>query len=93
LAGLAHEIRTALTGILALGELLATADLGEHERGWAVAVKATAEHLAQLTTLIVDGVKADATGLVLHSRRFSPLALAETLAAPAPRPRGCNSTS
>jgi len=81
LAGLAHEIRTSLTGILALGELLVTADLGERERAWAGAVKTTAEHLAQLTTLIVDGVKAEAAGLLLRSARFSPLALAETLAA------------
>jgi len=33
LADLAHEIRTPLTGILALGELLATSDLGARERG------------------------------------------------------------
>ncbi len=46
LADLAHEIRTPLTGILALGELLATSGLGERERGWANAIKSTAEHLA-----------------------------------------------
>ena len=41
LAEIAHEIRTPLTGILALGELLATSELGERERGWAAAIKST----------------------------------------------------
>src|SRR6266545_6823216 len=54
LAALAHDTRTPLTGILALGELLATSDIGERERGWAAAIKGTAEHLAMLTSLIVD---------------------------------------
>src|SRR5262252_8054121 len=44
LADVAHEIRTPLTGILALGELLATSELGARERGWATAIKSTAEH-------------------------------------------------
>ena len=35
LAGLAHEVRTPLNGILALGELLAASDLPVRERGWA----------------------------------------------------------
>ena len=76
LAELAHEIRTPLTGILALGELLATSGLGERERGWAAAIKSTAEHLAMLTSLIVDAARADAKGLVLrrelvHMRRLT----------------------
>src|SRR5215469_6548815 len=75
LAELAHEIRTPLTGILALGELLTTSGLGERERGWAAAIKTTAEHLAMLTSLIVDAARADAKGLVLrrelvHLRRL-----------------------
>jgi CheY-like chemotaxis protein/nitrogen-specific signal transduction histidine kinase len=79
LAGIAHDIRTPLTGILALAELLASSDLGERERGWANALKSGAEHLAALTTLIVDAVKADAAGLVLRHEPFSPRALAESV--------------
>jgi len=45
LAALAHEVRTPLNGILALGELLAASDLPERERGWAAAVKSAAERL------------------------------------------------
>ena len=91
LADLAHEIRTPLTGILALGELLATSELGERERGWATAIKSTAEHLAMLTSLIVDAARADAKGLVLRRELIRPRRLAEALAARlprAPRPRG-----
>jgi two-component system, sensor histidine kinase len=81
LAALAHDIRTPLTGILALSELLATSDLGERERGWASAIKGTADHLAMLTSLIVDAARAEAKGLALRRIAFSPRALAEALAA------------
>jgi CheY-like chemotaxis protein len=80
LAELAHEIRTPLTGILALGELLTSSDLGERERGWARAVKSTAEHLAMLTSLIVDAARADAKGLVLRRELIRPGRLAEAAA-------------
>jgi signal transduction histidine kinase len=66
LAAFAHDIRTALTGILALGELLASSTLGERERGWAAGIKASAEHLASLTTLVLDAAKADARSLTLR---------------------------
>src|SRR5215475_15685576 len=66
LAGIAHDIRTPLTGIVALAELLASSDIGQRERDWAKAVKSGAEHLAALASLIVDGVKADAAGLALR---------------------------
>lgn len=81
LAALAHEVRTPLTGILALGELLAASDLPEREREWALAIKSAAEHLAQLTTVVVDGVKAGARGLVLCADAFRPRQLIEAVAA------------
>jgi two-component system, sensor histidine kinase len=79
LAGIAHDIRTPLTGIVALAELLATSDLGAREREWANAVKSGADHLAALATLIIDAAKADAKGIVLQSEPFSPRALAATV--------------
>ena len=81
LAGIAHDIRTPLTGIVALAELLATSDLGAREREWAAAIKSGADHLAALSTLIVDAVKADATGLTLQHEPFSPRRLAEAVGA------------
>jgi CheY-like chemotaxis protein/nitrogen-specific signal transduction histidine kinase len=80
LAGIAHDIRTPLTGIVALAELLVSSDLGNREREWASAIKSGADHLAALTTLIVDAAKAEATGLTLRKEPFSPRALAEAVA-------------
>jgi CheY-like chemotaxis protein len=80
LAGLAHDIRTPLTGIMALAELLHASDLPDRERRWAAALKGAAEHLARLTTLVVDAAKAEATGLVLRTEAFSPRDLADGIA-------------
>jgi CheY-like chemotaxis protein len=81
LAAFAHDIRTPLTGILALGELLATSELGERERNWVATLKSNAEHLAALTTLVVDTAKARMRGIVLRRSPFSPRRLAEIMAA------------
>jgi CheY-like chemotaxis protein len=79
LAGIAHDIRTPLTGIVALAELLASSDLRAREREWANAVKSGADHLASLATLIVDATKAEVSGLVLRNEPFSPRELAEAV--------------
>jgi CheY-like chemotaxis protein len=79
LAGIAHDIRTPLTGMVALAELLAASDLGERERAWANALKSGAEHLTTLSTLIIDAAKADVAGLVLQREPFAPRALAEAV--------------
>ncbi len=89
LAVFAHDIRTALTGILALGELLTSSSLGERERRWAAGIKDSAEHLASLTTLVIDAAKASkeagAGSLILQREIFRPrrliAAMSETLAA------------
>ncbi len=79
LAVFAHDIRTALTGILALGELLASSGLGERERRWAAGIKDSAQHLASLTTLVIDAAKADTGTLTLQQESFRPLRLVEAV--------------
>jgi CheY-like chemotaxis protein len=79
LAGIAHDVRTPLTGIVALAELLASSNLGQREREWARAIKSGADHLAALTTLIVDAAKADAAGLILRNEPFSLRGLAQAV--------------
>jgi CheY-like chemotaxis protein/nitrogen-specific signal transduction histidine kinase len=81
LASLAHDIRTPLTGILALSDLLIACDLPERERGWARAIRSAADHLAQQTSLVLDAVKADRGGLALRKDEFSPVELVEAIAA------------
>lgn len=80
MAALAHDIRTPLTGILALAELLAASELGERERRWVADLKSNAEHLAALTTLVVDAAKSGRRRLVLRRERFDPRALARAVA-------------
>src|SRR4051812_42254503 len=57
LAAFAHEVRTPLTGILAVSDLLATSDLDARERRWVDTIRAGAEHLASLATLYVDAAR------------------------------------
>jgi len=76
LAAFAHEVRTPLTGILAISDLLATSDLGERERRWADTIKAGAEHLANLATLFVDAAKTANGGGCERQNMFDLPALA-----------------
>ena len=77
LAAFAHEVRTPLTGILAISDLLATSDLGERERRWVDTIKAGAEHLAGLATLFVDAAQShSASGLPIRNDVFDLRALA-----------------
>src|ERR1700722_8267116 len=84
LTAFAHDIRTSLTGILALGELLASSNLGERERRWAAGIKTSAEHLAALTTLAIDAAKIDPTrsdagALTLQQQAFRLRRLVDAL--------------
>ncbi|MDB5616767.1 ATP-binding protein [Tardiphaga sp.] len=76
LAAFAHEVRTPLTGILAVSDLLATSDLDERERRWVDTIKAGAEHLAGLATLFVDAARSSNSRLEVREDFFDLRALA-----------------
>jgi CheY-like chemotaxis protein len=76
LAAFAHEVRTPLTGILAISDLLATSDLDERERRWVDTIKAGAEHLASLATLFVDAARSGGAALAVRQDFFDLRALA-----------------
>src|SRR6202140_1993466 len=76
LAAFAHEVRTPLTGILAISDLLATSDLDERERRWVDTIKAGAEHLASLATLFVDAAKGGNAAAGVRQDLFDLRALA-----------------
>src|SRR5450631_66698 len=78
LAAFAHEVRTPLTGILAISDLLATSDLGERERRWVDTIKAGAEHLASLATLFVDAAKSGKSAAGVRQDLFDLRALARS---------------
>lgn len=79
LAAFAHEVRTPLTGILAISSLLATSELGERERRWVDTIKVGAEHLAALATLFVDAARHDSTGLAVRQDFFDLQALTRAM--------------
>lgn len=79
LAAFAHEVRTPLTGILAISSLLATSELGEREKRWVDTIKVGAEHLAALATLFVDAARSGSTGLSVRQDFFDLRALSRTL--------------
>ena len=76
LAAFAHEVRTPLTGILAISNLLATSELDERERRWVDTIKAGAEHLASLATLFVDAARNGGPGLKVRQDFFDLRTLA-----------------
>lgn len=76
LAAFAHEVRTPLTGILAISNLLATSELAERERRWVDTIKAGAEHLASLATLFVDAARSSGPGLNVRQDFFDLRTLA-----------------
>ena len=76
LAAFAHEVRTPLTGILAISDLLATSDLDERARRWVDTIKAGAEHLASLATLFVDAARGGHAGSGVRQDFFDLRALA-----------------
>lgn len=78
LAAFAHEVRTPLTGILAVSDLLATSDLHERERRWVDTIKAGAEHLAGLATLFVDAARSGRAELGVRQDFFDLRILART---------------
>jgi signal transduction histidine kinase len=79
LAAFAHEVRTPLTGILAISDLLATSDLGERERRWVDTIKAGADHLASLATLFVDAARRGKAAAGLRQDFFDLRALARNV--------------
>ena len=81
-AAFAHDIRTTLTGVLALSELLASAGLGEREREWVAGIKSGVGHLTALTTLAIDAAQAGNAKTRLQQAPFSPSRLAQTLRSP-----------
>src|ERR1700681_3854344 len=76
LAAFAHEVRTPLTGILAISDLLATSDLDERARRGVDTSKAGAEHLASLATLFVDAAKGGNAAAGVRQDLFDLRALA-----------------
>lgn len=81
LATLGHEVRTPLTGVLGMSELLLDTPLSPRQRDYAVAIRGAGEHLLRLVNGALDLARAEAGRLELADAPFDPGALARDVAA------------
>ena len=67
LANLGHEVRTPLTGVLGMSELLLAAPLGPREQGYARSIQLAGEHLLRLVNDALDLARIEAGKLELQA--------------------------
>ncbi|GAB3104087.1 ATP-binding protein [Lysobacter terrae] len=91
LAMLGHEVRTPMTGVLGMSELLLGTSLNPQQRGYVGAIRGAGEHLLRLVNDALDLARIDSGKLELADEAFDLHALMEELAAltgPLARQRG-----
>lgn len=75
LANLGHEIRTPMTGVLGMSELLLGTPLDQRQRGYAKSITSAGKHLLQLLNDALDMARIEAGKLELLPRPFDPRGL------------------
>ncbi|TKR30870.1 response regulator [Luteimonas gilva] len=91
LATLGHEVRTPMTGVLGMSELLMGTDLDERQRGYAQSIRRAGEHLLRLVNNALDLARIEAGKLDLEQIDFDLRELVNdvaTLMAPVAEARG-----
>jgi signal transduction histidine kinase/BarA-like signal transduction histidine kinase len=91
MATLGHEIRTPMTGVLGMAELMARTPLDETQRGYVEAVRRSGTMLLRLVNDALDLTRIEARRLVLEPECVAPRAIAEAaidLASAAAREKG-----
>jgi signal transduction histidine kinase/CheY-like chemotaxis protein len=89
LAMVSHEVRTPLTGILGMAELLIATELNAEQAAYVEAIRVSAETLSSLINQILDFSKIEAGKLELNNVVFDLPALVEGVAELlAPRAQG-----
>jgi signal transduction histidine kinase/CheY-like chemotaxis protein/streptogramin lyase len=76
LATMGHEIRTPMTGVLGMSELLLGTTLDERQRGYAGAIHQSGQMLLRLVNDSLDIARIDAGKFVLDDQPLDPVALA-----------------
>ncbi|WP_246191050.1 ATP-binding protein [Pseudoxanthomonas taiwanensis] len=85
LATLGHEVRTPMTGVLGMSELLLDTPLDGRQRGYVEAIRRAGEHLLRLVNDALDLARIEAGRLELDEQDFDLRALvAEVVALMAP---------
>ncbi|WP_240126668.1 hybrid sensor histidine kinase/response regulator [Thermomonas alba] len=80
LATLGHEVRTPMTGVLGMAELLRASPLDARQRGWVEAIHRAGEHLLRLVNDALDLARIEAGKLELAQSEFSLRALLDEVA-------------
>ncbi|HVI58231.1 MAG TPA: ATP-binding protein [Luteimonas sp.] len=91
LATLGHEVRTPMTGVLGMSELLLGTDLDARQRGYTESIRKAGDHLMRLVNDALDLARIEAGKLALEARAFDLHALVGEVAAlmaPVARQRG-----
>ena len=91
LATLGHEVRTPMTGVLGMSELLLDTSLDSRQRSYVESIRRAGDHLLRLVNDALDLARIEAGKLELDSQDFDPVALAEEVAglmAPVAEQRG-----
>lgn len=91
LANLGHEVRTPMTGVLGMTELLLGDPLGSQQRARAESIRTAGEHLLRLLDDALDLARIEAGRLELEHAPFDPrelVAQVAQLTAPLARRRG-----
>lgn len=80
LAGMAHEIRTPMTGVLGMAELLLNTRLDERQRGYADAIRRSGALLMRQLNDALDLARIEAGKLELADAPFDPATLLREIA-------------
>jgi signal transduction histidine kinase/streptogramin lyase/ActR/RegA family two-component response regulator len=81
LATMGHEIRTPMTGVLGMSELLLATPLDERQRSYAATIHQSGELLLRLVNDSLDIARIEAGKLALDDRELDPAALVREVAA------------
>lgn len=75
LATMGHEIRTPMTGVLGMSELLLCTALDDRQRGYAIAIQQSGELMLRVVNDSLDLARIEAGKLALESTPFDPVRL------------------
>ena len=81
LATLGHEVRTPMTGVLGMSELLLDTTLDERQRSYAESIRRAGNHLMGLVNDALDLARIEAGRLDLDPQPFEPMRLVQDVVA------------
>lgn len=81
MASVSHEVRTPMTGILGLADLLSETPLDARQASWVRTIRGTSEALLTVVDDLLDAARLDAGAMPLSDKPFYPARLLDQVAA------------